>query len=318
MTEEQEWFSTGEAAKKLGVSFRTIKRWIYSGKIQEYRKTIGGHYRIPKAEIERLLHEARDQHALDILNLIDKRKVVYLREVQVNLEKRYTHIETRDKLNFLIERGDLNTNFSLGRRWYFPKQFSWNDVEYKAREKLSLVETFVEYERSFEKNGIRYQDYSEYLVERALIIAGCTVVAKDTYYFNGRVVLLSNGRGRPHDLDFIVETPQKVYVGVQVKNRLEYPKYDNIRSFIELCQGLNLKPLLITRQAHPMTFDHLRRLGGWVVVTKQVLLKPGFPPNVLKALREQLGIPVAVYMRAPEYLVREIIRAIDAISGSKL
>jgi molybdopterin-binding protein len=43
-----------EAARRLGVSYPTIKQWIYKGSIRT-RPTAGGHHRIPDTEIERLL-----------------------------------------------------------------------------------------------------------------------------------------------------------------------------------------------------------------------------------------------------------------------
>src|SRR5262249_47619146 len=42
-----------EAAESIGVSYPTLKQWIYSGKIRSV-KTAGGHHRIPQDEIERL------------------------------------------------------------------------------------------------------------------------------------------------------------------------------------------------------------------------------------------------------------------------
>lgn len=42
-----------EAAARLGISFPTIKQWIYKGKLRSV-KTAGGHHRIPADEIERL------------------------------------------------------------------------------------------------------------------------------------------------------------------------------------------------------------------------------------------------------------------------
>jgi molybdopterin-binding protein len=42
-----------EAAALAGVSYPTLKQWIYKGKIKSV-KTAGGHHRIPKSEIERL------------------------------------------------------------------------------------------------------------------------------------------------------------------------------------------------------------------------------------------------------------------------
>ncbi|HKV60966.1 MAG TPA: helix-turn-helix transcriptional regulator [Candidatus Acidoferrum sp.] len=42
-----------EAANILGISYPTLKQWIYHGKIKSV-KTPGGHHRIPESEIDRL------------------------------------------------------------------------------------------------------------------------------------------------------------------------------------------------------------------------------------------------------------------------
>jgi molybdopterin-binding protein len=42
-----------DAARELGVSYPTLKQWIYRRKIRSVR-TAGGHHRIPRAEIDRL------------------------------------------------------------------------------------------------------------------------------------------------------------------------------------------------------------------------------------------------------------------------
>jgi molybdopterin-binding protein len=43
-----------EAASILGISYPTLKQWIYKGKIKT-AKTPGGHHRVPESEIDRLL-----------------------------------------------------------------------------------------------------------------------------------------------------------------------------------------------------------------------------------------------------------------------
>ena len=43
-----------EAARQLGVSYPTLKQWIYKGSVRT-RRTAGGHHRIPSSEIDRLL-----------------------------------------------------------------------------------------------------------------------------------------------------------------------------------------------------------------------------------------------------------------------
>lgn len=47
-----------EAAAMIGVSYPTIKQWIYNGKIRSV-KTAGGHHRIPTQEVERILNAQR-------------------------------------------------------------------------------------------------------------------------------------------------------------------------------------------------------------------------------------------------------------------
>src|SRR6202000_504684 len=50
--------SPREAAHRLGISYPTIKQWLYRGKLKGV-KTPGGHYRIPEAELDSLLHQAK-------------------------------------------------------------------------------------------------------------------------------------------------------------------------------------------------------------------------------------------------------------------
>ena len=42
-----------DAAEMIGISYPTIKQWIYEGKIKSI-KTPGGHHRIPASEVERV------------------------------------------------------------------------------------------------------------------------------------------------------------------------------------------------------------------------------------------------------------------------
>jgi molybdopterin-binding protein len=47
--------SPRDAAKVLGISYPTLKQWIYKGKLRTV-KTAGGHHRIPEAELDKFLH----------------------------------------------------------------------------------------------------------------------------------------------------------------------------------------------------------------------------------------------------------------------
>jgi molybdopterin-binding protein len=68
-----ELFKLHDAAARIGVSYPTIKQWIYKGKVRSVR-TPGGHHRIPKSEIDRLTGakagaaHPRDSLALDSIS----------------------------------------------------------------------------------------------------------------------------------------------------------------------------------------------------------------------------------------------------------
>jgi molybdopterin-binding protein len=51
-----------DAALQLGISYPTIKQWIYARKIKSAR-TAGGHHRIPQSEVDRLLYRTRARTA---------------------------------------------------------------------------------------------------------------------------------------------------------------------------------------------------------------------------------------------------------------
>ena len=47
-----------EAALRLGISYPTLKQWIYQKRLKTVR-TGGGHHRIPESELDRYLHQAQ-------------------------------------------------------------------------------------------------------------------------------------------------------------------------------------------------------------------------------------------------------------------
>jgi molybdopterin-binding protein len=50
----QKLLAPREAANILGISYPTLKQWIYRGKIKT-AKTPGGHHRVPESEIDRMI-----------------------------------------------------------------------------------------------------------------------------------------------------------------------------------------------------------------------------------------------------------------------
>src|SRR5271156_4391357 len=57
-THSEELLHLRDAALLLGISFPTIKQWIYKKKIRSVQ-TAGGHHRIPQSEVDKLLFRTR-------------------------------------------------------------------------------------------------------------------------------------------------------------------------------------------------------------------------------------------------------------------
>ena len=58
----EELLKPADAARIAGVSYPTLKQWIYKGKVQSV-KTAGGHHRVARSEIERISGTARSRTA---------------------------------------------------------------------------------------------------------------------------------------------------------------------------------------------------------------------------------------------------------------
>jgi len=61
-------FTPREAAKVIGISYPTLKQWIYKKKIRTVQ-TAGGHHRVPETEVDRFLYKAPEQN-----DVADRRK----------------------------------------------------------------------------------------------------------------------------------------------------------------------------------------------------------------------------------------------------
>lgn len=57
MSEDAKLIRPRDAAKVLGISYSTLKRWIHTRKLLTV-KTQGGHHRIPERELDKHLHLA--------------------------------------------------------------------------------------------------------------------------------------------------------------------------------------------------------------------------------------------------------------------
>ena len=114
-----------EAARRLGVSYPTVKQWIYKGSVRTSR-TAGGHYRLSETEIDRLLapkgsrirNPKLQRHRGTIVALSGRnqlrgiieevRKEGLLAQIRLRIgEQTLTAVITRDAVDELrLKRGD--------------------------------------------------------------------------------------------------------------------------------------------------------------------------------------------------------------------
>lgn len=79
--------SPRQAALRLGISYPTIKQWLYRGKIKSV-KTPGGHYRIPESELDALLGpvKARETPRRKMQRMLSGRNQLVGRIVEVKID----------------------------------------------------------------------------------------------------------------------------------------------------------------------------------------------------------------------------------------
>ena len=94
-SDSEELLKLRDAALQLGISFPTIKQWIYKKKIRSIR-TAGGHHRIPLGEVDRLLFRTRAETASEaklVLRRISGRNQLVGRVVAVRISGLMAEVE---------------------------------------------------------------------------------------------------------------------------------------------------------------------------------------------------------------------------------
>ncbi len=63
MQEEKKWYTISQAAKYLGVSSDTLRRWEKAGKISAPKRTAGGARRYSKELLDQILNVGKEEKA---------------------------------------------------------------------------------------------------------------------------------------------------------------------------------------------------------------------------------------------------------------
>jgi excisionase family DNA binding protein len=108
--------TTREAADLLGVSLRTVQQWVEQGALQAYR-TVGGHRRVVRASVERLLSQRRTEvegRTFRVFIAEDDPDLVKLYQMVITSWKLPLEISiANDGFRALMEIGTLKPDFLI-------------------------------------------------------------------------------------------------------------------------------------------------------------------------------------------------------------
>lgn len=83
---------------------------------------------------------------------------------------------------------------------------------------------------------------------------------------------------------------------------------DDIHFLLDICNTLDLIPVLVTRLSHPRIYVVFEAIRGEVIQTKRYFLQPPFPKEKFKEIITKLRVPLGVYQWVPEFLLHDFER----------
>jgi len=213
----------------------------------------------------------------------EEKRVFYSRQLEIMLEKDFYHWITNRALHRLLARRViLSEKRKLGGvgeiNLYWSKDFRY--YRRAARGVVDLVEEYAD-PRIAGALGIHAE---------LMVLEG---FAKGQFVLKGRNCRAFGDRSwsaSEHDLDFIIERDGVAY-GVEVKNTLGYMDYAELKTKIEMCKELDIKPMFVVRMLPSNWINEVLEVGGFVLVLKYQLY-PLAHKELARRVAESLGLPV--------------------------
>jgi len=247
--------------------------------------------------------------AIDVLGEFfeqNRERVFYSRQLYVLHEDRFFHWVTGRAVRDLVRQGVVKTeNRPLAHggeiHLYWHKSF-----RYYKRSATSLLALVHEYATS--TFGELLGERGETLVHLGFSSNQFVMLGRNTREYGEKEYTATK-----HDLDFIFERDGRAY-GVEVKNTLTYPDYDEFRIKTGIATHLGITPVFVARML-PRTWIHElnQEAGGFALILKWQLY-PLSHKDLAKRVKEELGLSVD----APRVLAEQTMRRFIAWHEKKL
>ena len=197
-------------------------------------------------------------------------RVFYLRQLQVALERDFFHWVTSRALRFLIEDGEVLASQERNLRVVRATRF-----RYYRRAATRLANLVDKFSDPLVTQAIGHQ--LEALTLDAFSARQFVRMGRSTREYRGQV-----WERTAHDLDFIFERDGKA-IGIECKNTLSYIDEKEMRTKMDLCDHLGIRPVFVVRVMPRTWIEEIRRRGGFTLMLSWWL----FPP-VLASLASEI------------------------------
>jgi len=202
-----------------------------------------------------------------VVDFLKENVAAHAREIKIALEYGPFHWVTQNAITKLYNEGKLRRRKrsyeeKSGRTatFYYLKELRYSDVAEVIERKLPVIKAYTELNENPEKRkkmGHLAEDFLIPLFEKA----GYVVVARDARFFRGKEW------PRLTDLDLIVYgQDENRWYGVQIKNALDYPEWDDIAELLDICRFLGLVPWLVCRNCPKDYIWEIIQCGGFVTL----------------------------------------------------
>lgn len=224
----------------------------------------------------------------------DKTRVMYNRQVEVLLERRFFHWITNKALRELVDEGKLSAHvYSIERELHVKCMFNPKHRYYK-RQARELVDIIRKYSNPLVTDACGKQ--AENIFLNGLAVRRFLPVGRDINEYRGKKWVKTN-----ENLEYIVERDDVAY-GCEVKNRLDYIERDELESKLEMCRFLGVRPLFIMRHS-PKSYNKLIiDEGGYAMIFITQIYPPGFQ-GLVREIEEKTGLPVICSSRVPDTIM---------------
>jgi len=234
-----------------------------------------------------------------ILALIEEHSFLSLRSLQILLEQQnYWHTVTWNAIRDLKRDNLLRTakypprgNFP---QWIYKFNLRINDIKQQIdAEYKPLYQEFIEKSSSMGR-------YCEKIIESAFTEVGFINLSKNenTKYFRGRTY---HGR---KDID-IVAYREGVFYGIEIKNRISYPNWDDDiinKKLVADYHGIQF--VLLSRELGPYGY-RLFRCGGLHIEFQKLIWSPNFS-SLAERIEEKLFFPIICVDEPTEEIISKI------------